>query len=179
MTDCKTCSKCGEVKAVAEFRLHRASCKKCALAYEVAYRKANHEKEAARHAAYRKANHEKVAASQAARRKASHEKVLASQAAYRKANHEKVLARNAAYRKANPKKVAASQAAYRKAIPEKISADNKLYASEMRPSYIAGVIGIKVAQLPPELLALKREQLATHRLPKQITQAIKAQGAPA
>ena len=150
MTDCKTCSKCGEVKAVSEFYSGRARpCKKCISADGAAYCKANPEK------------------------------VVARSAAYRKANHEKAAAYKAAYRKENPEKHAAKNAAWGKANPEKVAAIKKSSVLEMRPAYIAGVIGLPTSHLTPELLALKREQLTTHRLSKQITQAIKAQGAPA
>ena len=147
--DCKVCSKCGEVKAVAEFRVKRNTCTACGKAYQAAYRKANAEK------------------------------VAATRAAWLKANPEKMAAYQAAHCKANAGKVAAQRAAYRKANPEKVAAKNAAQILKMMPAYLAAVIGLPVSHLSPELIALKREQLATYRLSKQITQAIQAQGASA
>jgi len=164
MTDCKTCSKCGEVKAGSEFYSGRTRpCKECESSNGAAYRKANPEKVAARKASYRKANPEKVAT---------------AVAAWRKANPEKVAAQGPAYCKANPEKVAAGKVAYYKKNAEKIHAMAKFVASEMRPAYVATCIGLPVSRLTPELLALKRQQLKTHRLSKQIAKALKAKGKP-
>ena len=191
MTDCKTCSKCGEVKAASEFYLGKARpCKECSRKTNADYYKANSKKLAASATAYYKANPEKAAAwrnansekvntTRNAWRKENPRKMRAYRDVWKKKNPEKVNATRDAWIKANPEKVAATATAYYKANLEKFTARSKAIASEMRPSYIAQRIGLPVAQLSPELLALKREQLATHRLSKQITQAIKAQGAPA
>lgn len=171
--DCKTCSKCGEVKALSEFYKNCSPCKNCKDLHVAAYRKANPEKAAARNANWRKANPEKVAAAQAAYRKKKPE------------NPEKAAARKAAWRKANPenpKERNDRNSAWRKKNPEKLAANRSAYGfverAELRPSYVARMLQIPVSQLTPELLELKREQLLFKRLARDLTQAAKADESP-
>ena len=78
----KTCTKCGEVKALDAFHQSKPGkrhphCAACALAYAAAYRKANPEKLKAKAKAIRKANLETYRANGAAYRKANPEKKAA------------------------------------------------------------------------------------------------------
>lgn len=150
MSDCKTCSKCREVKAVAEFYLGAGNrCKECSKKQSIAWRNANPKKRAA------------------------------TEAAYQKRNPEKLAARNAAYHKENPEKVAANQKAYRKRNPGVAAKLNAAVCLELRQAYVANCIGLPSAHITPELLDLKRQQLEAHRLSKQIAKALNAKGEPA
>lgn len=130
----KTCTKCGETKALEALVMSRGKprsfCKACKSAYDAACRAANPEKFSARSAAWNAANAEKVAAYQAAYR-----------AAYYPANFEKIAARRADY------------------------------VASLSASYLSSLLGIPTAQLTPELLELKREQLSLRRLARQLKKA--------
>lgn len=122
----KTCTKCGEAKAEAEFSKRkdsedglRGQCRVCHKAVKVAWYEANREKVDARNTAWKKANPDKVLAAGATYREANPEKVNAASATYRKENPEKVAARNAAWLTANPEKQRAAVAAWNKANPDK------------------------------------------------------------
>ena len=131
----KTCTKCGEVKALDAFYNRKRSsdglmgyCKQCTA-------------------------------------------LVAS--VYRKATPGKFKARKTAYRNANQEKAKAWNSKYRKANREKLKDKAAKLVAEMGKSYISTLTGIPAAFLTPEVLAIKREQLETHRLAKQLRQATK------
>lgn len=184
----KKCSKCGDVKALSEFHCfkqsgdgHKASCKSCVLSYSQAYRKANPEKvresklrhlenlspeayeaNKATNKRWRDANLDHVRA-----------KCRENGARWRILNKEHVLSKSrekGAQRYAeNPYKYRAKQAAWANANPAHAVAR----ISELGDSYIAGTLGMKTAEAPPELIALKREQLTMHRMARELKQAAK------
>ena len=113
----KTCTKCGESKAVAEFHKHSrgsggfaSSCKSCTSIAQSTHRAANRGRYSAADAAYRAANPEKTRAINAK-----------SNAKYCAANREKVNAANAAYRAAHPDKEKARNAKYHATNPSRYS----------------------------------------------------------
>lgn len=162
MTDCKTCSKCGEVKALTEFYKNTAACKKCTRFAASAYVKANPEKAAAQRAAHYKANRDKY---------------LSAAAAYAKANPEKAAASHTSWVKRNPEKVAAHSAAryaaWIKANPEGEKNRRAVEVAELKPSYLRRLLRTPISQLTPELLALKREQLTLKRATNQLKKEMK------
>ena len=97
-------------------------------------------------------------------------------AVYRKAHPDeadRANARDAAYRKAYPDKIKARAAAYKKAYPGCSKARDAADIEKLAPNYLAKKLGIRAAYITPELLALKREQIETHRLAQQVKQYLK------
>lgn len=100
-----------------------------------------------------------------------------SQKAYRKANKEALAAYNKAYRKANKEALAAHKKVWAATCMKdrrvRFAAYAKAAAEALTPAYVATTLKIPVSTLTPELLALKREQLETHRLARQVKQHLK------
>ena len=119
----KACSKCGEVKALSEFRKGHNQCKVCLAAYDKAYREANNERIATRKKAYREANREKAASYLKAWREDNKERTKA----YREAYKDKIAAYNKAWREANKEKIKAYREAYYEYDKEEVAAKNKAY----------------------------------------------------
>lgn len=145
----KRCSGCGETKPVSEFNKQkdnkdglRTYCKVCHRANVVKWRVDNPDKKRVANAEWSIRNPDKV---------------RASNAKYRANNLEKVRAANAKCRAENPEK-------------ERAYAARK--AAELAPGYIANTLRIPVADLTPELLELKREQILTTRAVKQLIKEI-------
>ena len=152
----KTCKKCGKTKPPDDFYTTQAICKCCSKAQVAAYQAANREKVDAYKAAYYAANREKWAEYRAVYRAKDPERQSAYSAAYRAQNREKLASYQAAYRAKNLKKVGLRQAKKR---------------DELAPHYVASQLGISLKQAPPELLALKREQLTILRLARKLKKA--------
>jgi len=130
----KRCTKCGETKAVTEFRKDangrdglRAQCKACGRAYSKAYCETNPDKIKAYSKACYNADPEKHRARRRAYYKVNSERERAYQKAEYAADPEKFCARAKAYRMAYPEKHRSVVKAYRIAHPEKVSATNKAY----------------------------------------------------
>ena len=165
----KTCTKCGEVKALDAFHKnsktkdgHNYKCKPCAISVASAWAKANPEKRAINDAAYRARHGDKEN-----ERKRS----------YCAQNKDKVSASNKKWRDLNPERCRARSVAWAQTNSEKITAYQKSYRDALKKNYIAASLKIKVSELSPELYELKREQLETRRLAKQLKQATKEEHA--
>ena len=151
------------------------------------------EKECARRAAYREANRERLAQQSREWRANNKDKYRERMRIYLEANPEKKAKRNAATlewmkknrehvnavtRKRfsdNPDKYAARKAKEnerRKAHPDKEKARAKKYSENLSDGYVASTLGMKVNELPSELLDLKRQQLQLIRLTKQLEKEI-------
>ncbi len=145
----RTCVRCGEVKPAPLFVKGKSRCKQC---------------DAMRCRDYRERNKEAVAKRDRARkagltdRKRNKEQEATRWQTYYGSNRETLLARDAEYRKANGQAIAAKQA-------DRIK--------RLTPGYIASLIGVSLGDAPPELIELKREQVAIHRLTKQLTTTLK------
>jgi ABC-type nitrate/sulfonate/bicarbonate transport system substrate-binding protein len=124
-----------------------------------AWREANPEKAKAYCKAWREANPENSRASTKAWKKANPEKVKAYSKAWKKANPEKVKAYCKAWREANPEKAKANEKAWREANRQKVAVKNKVKIESLTDGYIANVLGMPIAQIPPELIKAKRKQL--------------------
>lgn len=125
----KTCPKCGEAKALAEFSRHAKRydglayhCRVCAKASSAKWRAENREKGRARSAKYYAENRDQVRGKVAKYQAENAEKVKASGAKYRAANPEKVKSRIDKYRAENSEKVKATYAVYREVNPDKVKA---------------------------------------------------------
>jgi hypothetical protein len=115
---------------------------------------------------------EKANAKQKAWYDANKEKVNAKRKALRDANKEKVNAKQKARRDANKEKVKAYQRAWRDANKEKVKAYQRARSDSLNNKYVSYVIGMKVHEVPPELINLKREQLELKRLVRKLDQSI-------
>ena len=105
-------------------------------------------------------------------RKENPEKFRVHQKRYRKANPEKVKAIKARWRKAHPEKSAAIHREWAAANLEKVRANDARLRARISPAYAASLMHLPVAQCPPELIEMKREQLSLHRLVKVLKQEI-------
>ena len=160
----KTCTKCGEVKALAAFSKDKGKkdglhgvCKQC---------------RSDAYAAYKKSNPEKFKALKSAWNKANPEKVKAHRVKYYKDNAGKIATRNAAYYKANAEKINHRVAANTDTERQRDYSAKR--AAAMSGSYVRNALRIPAAaSIAPELISLKREQLETYRLAKQLKQATK------
>ena len=176
MTTTKRCTKCGEEKPLDGFDKsakgrfgRRARCKCC----EAKYVRENAEKIKAQRAKYRRENAEKIKVGKAEHYRKNVKKIAEQQAKYRRENAEKIAPRAARYRCKTAEKTKAQKAAsYRKNI-EKIAEQHAKYRRELAPGYVASLLQIPHADLTPELLELKREQLRIHRLTNQLKKELK------
>jgi hypothetical protein len=101
------------------------------------------------------------------------EKRRATEKARREANPEKSRAAEKAWREVNPEKVRARIYAWREANPEKVRASSKHISDTLTDSYIARNLHLSVAECPPELIEMKREQLKMARTVRELTNLLK------
>lgn len=137
----KTCTKCGEVKALDAFHSHKSkkdglgsNCNSCSIARNKIWRQNNKDKEKLIHSIW-----------------------------YAK-NKEKAKVKIYAWRKENPEKVSVYRNKWRKENPEKIKEQENRSRDKLLPGYVAITLKMPVASIPPEMLAMKRQQLEIHRL---------------
>lgn len=113
-------------------------------------------------------------------------KIRAYQKAYQDSNREKINARNRAFHKANRDKIKACreanlekylarEKASREANREKRLADEKARRESLADGYVADRLRIPIAECPPELIEMKRQQLLIHRSIKQLNQKLEKQ----
>ena len=184
MTDTKRCSKCGEVKVLGEFyaaktgRLGRtANCKQCRRASVNAYRIANEDVVKQRKRDAYKANPQPYI--ERARAAYWRDPAAAIQAVHewRRKNPDKAKALNQKLKKM-PSGVAASiryREKHRERINAAASARGRAYAEALDDRYVRSVLSSKSnllhKDIPPELIALKREQLAINRMARELKKA--------
>lgn len=151
MSDTKKCSKCGEVKGLGEFYKKTASkdgkdtaCIDCRVKAKADWRKRNP------HAAKR-------------------QQLKARE--WRLANPDREKQRRDAYHEKN-KQV---RNAISRQWKEQNHAAHLAYLADMREqladSYVATALGMRLQEAPPELIALKREQLAIKRMARELKKA--------
>jgi len=80
-----------------------------------------------------------------------------------------------AYKK-NPEMMRERSAKYHTTHRIKCIEKMKAARDKMAVSYVSTVLRMKTADITPELIAIKREQLAIHRLSRQLKQATKPTG---
>lgn len=146
----KHCTRCGQAKPCAEFHKHRGTrdglaqwCKECKKAHALAYRNGNLEK-------VREKDRLRAEAMSTHAKNAKHK-------SWRDRNREHVRR----YARAEARALYARN-------PEKYRQIAKAGAEQMTPAYVAKVMRIKVADLTPEILAMKREQIFICRLSRQL-----------
>jgi len=146
MSDAKKCSKCGEVKALDEFYHSNTG----------TFGRHAYCKPCA--ATYSKKRRPYVYA-------ANRNREIARSVLWQKENSDRYKARIREWNLSNFEN--------RK---EMRKADTKRSVDKLFDGYVAGCIGICVPEAPPELLALKREQLAIKRMARELKQATKPTG---
>ncbi len=92
-------------------------------------------------------------------------------AEWRKKNLERVKKARADKYWADAEAARTAARAYSKAHPERQRERWARERKELGDLYVAAVMGLRKGACPPELLALKREQLATRRLARQLKKA--------
>ncbi len=145
----KACTKCGVLKLLPEFYAHEGCkdghanvCKLCRRASSKAWRQKNKRKDLESKYRWKENNREKYLAKERERRSKNKERYLAS--------HMTWIAKNPEKAKAMRRAASAKQ------------------TERMNDCYVANALRLKKADAPPELLALKREQLTIHRLARQL-----------
>ena len=143
----KTCTKCGEVKALDEFSKRReglrAACKSCISIQSSEYRELNREKIRNLMKIHNAKN--KIKKAEFARRD------------------------NALH----PRKYYSNTVAWQKNNKGKVKESALRKAADLTDCYVCNQLGIHVSDCPADLIEIKREQIQIHRLTKQLNQAIK------
>ena len=96
-------------------------------------------------------------------KKNNRERVKELQYNWVKNNPEKVKKMYKNWAKNNPKKLKELQNKWAKNNPDKVKVSRKKNRYTLKESYIAGLLGIKAKDCPPELIELKRVQIQLHR----------------
>ena len=168
MCDTKKCSKCGEVKGFDAFPKHKGRkdgldnrCKHCALVASHAYRQANIE-------VVREKDRIRAAALTDEARRAKHQKWRDANREYVRSQGRKVM--QSLYQK-DADKFRKRSKAYWQENSEVCIEKGKAYRRELRAGYVAMTLDMKVSEVPPELIALKREQLAIKRMARELKKA--------
>lgn len=161
----KACTRCGEVKPLAEYSADKRAktgtqsvCKHCASeirkmrrdkdrATAKAWREKNASKVRARDQEYRKAMKLKIRQMERARYWKNPDKARKKAAQYQADNYDEVMRRNR----------------------ERLKDDRE----NLKPLYVAKVLGMKLGEVPPTLLALKTEHLTVIRLLRPLKQQLR------
>ena len=184
MCDTKKCSKCGGVKGLGEFyaaktgRLGRsADCKQCRRAAVNAYRTANEDVVKQRKRNAYKANPQPYIERARSAYWRDPAASIAAASEWRRKNPEKQKALNQKLKKM-PSGIAARlryREKYRERINESAAARGRAYAEALDDRYVRGVLSSKSdllhKDIPDELVALKREQLAIKRMARELKKA--------
>lgn len=160
----KTCTKCGVLKPLPEFSVDKrassgtqSACRECCALG----RKARAEKDRAAAARWRKENADHVRQKQC--------EYAARTVARRRALERKRYAND---RDAHLLKAQRMREKHRDELNRRQRVRAGKDRAEMAPNYVAKVLGLGPEEIPPDLLELKREQLATRRLARQLRRAI-------
>jgi hypothetical protein len=119
----------------------------------------------------RKANPQKYREREAATYQRHAEKKKAAVRDWRTKNPEKVAEQTRQWQKANPDKCREADMRYATSNPEKVREKARRIRASMTDAYIAGQLQLSVKRAPPELIALKREQLAIKRMARELKKA--------
>lgn len=173
----KKCSKCGEVKGLGEFGRNAASKdgkqSRCAACYR-SYVEANRESIAEANKKYAREHADRVRASKEKWLQENREFALAQARARKKEAYRnnpekyKELAKRAALE--NPEKYRQRHQRWRAANPDKVNT----HVSRLTDAYVRDTLsnmGVPRQIATPELIALKREQLAIKRMARELKKA--------
>lgn len=180
----KTCTKCGETKPLEMFSRNKTAhdgyqtfCKACMKALTTAWQAANKEKTRETRARCMAKNGHKYAERQRESRAANREHIRARERERRAADPEHRRAQERSRYANSPDKYRAAKREWAAKNPDKVETSSRRtklqQMTELRPAYVAVVLGISVKDLTPELLALKREQLEIRRLAREAKQQLK------
>lgn len=168
MCDTKKCSKCGEVKALNLFPKNKgrkdgldARCKQCNCDAANAYRAANLE-------LVREKDRIRIASTAPEKKRQKWNKWANANRDHVRA-YARVEARKLYHD--DPEKFRARAREYHAANRDMYAGLYKRARQELRDSYVATTLRMKTADVPPELLALKREQLAIKRMARELKKA--------
>lgn len=193
MCDTKKCSKCGEVKGRWEFYAEKrnrdglaSACKAC---HRLTGKKRRIEQRAhvkAVEKAYRDRNKERIAGVKASGYQRHRDAIRERQLDYYQRNQDAIKAKAAAWKRENPEKALAAVAAWQKANPLKVADAKRKYSSNnvererysdflarafLADAYVADCIALRRGDVPTELIAIKREQLAIKRMARELKKA--------
>ena len=159
----KECSFCREAKALSDYYKdsrakdgHTSRCKACVNADSKTWKKQNAE----RYAEYRTAYYEKNKA-----------KLITIRSAWAKENADKVKSCDRKWREANAQRLKAMDMAWRKDHPEKVAEYRRKHVDEVSQSYVASLLEIPTAKVTPELLQMKRDEIALRRMARTLKKA--------
>lgn len=128
--------------------------------------------DAARMAAKRARDPEKYRAIDAARYSANRQKILAQNATWRAKNPERVAALKKGWDAANPVKARERRSRWELKNPDKVrdkaTRGNLKIRTILSDGYVAQTIGLRLSQIPQELIELKRVQLRITRKLKEL-----------
>ena len=168
MTATKRCSKCGEVKGLGEFGKHTARkdgldtrCKQCNREAATAYRNANIEQ-------VRQKDRARVAAMTPEKKRAKHKQWRDSNLDYVRAVGRSTAAQLYSQK---PDKYRELSAAWRAKNHDRAIAGNRAQRAVLARGYVAQLLGMSSKIAAPELIALKREQLAIKRMARELKKA--------
>ena len=150
----KTCSKCGEVKAVEMFLKRKGQCKDCLAAWHVVYRKINKEKIGAREKNYRETHKQQIAE--------RNRRYVSINFAGRKQYQQK-------WRQNNQDSLLKIERRRRQRDAIKIKQFRDSLPDCRVKQAIAAQIGVPANAIPPELVEVKRKHLQLLRKIKELT----------
>lgn len=161
----KACTRCGEVKPLAEYAADKraktgtqSACKHC----QAVIRKARRDKDHAAAKAWREKNATKV---------------RAKKQEYRQATKPKIRQLERARYWKDPDKARKEAAQYRAENYDEVTRRNRERMKDerenLKPRYVAKVLGMKPGEVPPPLLALKTEHLTVLRLLRPLKQQLR------
>ena len=163
--DSKTCTRCQEHKPLNEFAADKrastgtqSACKRCQA--EIRKQRREKDREAQKAWVARNANH-----------------VRAKRREYQQATKERRRELERARYWLAPEKHRAEATEYRTANADKVRTKNRERLRQDReqlgPIYVAKVLGMRPAEIPKPLMALKKEQLTIRRLARQLREGVK------
>ena len=176
---------------------HTSRCKACVNADSKTWKKQNAERYAEYRTAYYEKNKAKLITIRSAWAKVYADKVKSYERKWREANAQRLKEKNQqrhqansadrkamgkAWRKDHPEKVAeyrrkhadeakAMGMAWRKDHPEKVAEYRRKHVDEVSQSYVANLLEIPTAKVTPELLQMKRDEIALRRMARTLKKA--------
>lgn len=167
MCETKTCSKCGEVKGLGEFYAHpgckdghRADCKTCVKRKTRQYEIDNKEKLRAYKREYARDWRARNPDKEREKKKRARSK-----------HAESIKGYAAEYRARKKSELSASKKQWAEKNQQRIKDYTASYSDSLCDGYIACALKLPKDACPPELLALKREQLAIKRMARELKKA--------
>lgn len=174
----KECSFCREAKALSDYYKdsrakdgHTSRCKACVNADSKTWKKQNAERYAEYRTAYYEKNKAKLITIRSAWAKENADKVKSYERKWREANAQRLKEKNQQRHQANSADRKAMGKAWRKDHPEKVSEYRRKHVDEVSQSYVANLLEIPTAKVTPELLQMKRDEIALRRMARTLKKA--------